>query len=189
MTDEDLPEVVEQVPPIRHLERGGCPVGDRAGVLRRAVAGDDLDAGVGAEPRRYGVGRPIRQEVHRPSLFQVDEDRTPRSSLTPSPVIDAKNPRRSDLLDGGTVDEPEDRIGTGHHPQLPEEAGTGLGSDGEADPDLSGGKPVGPSSTRSDKTREQLGECSPRAQCVLAVKPADPQPKAHGAVADGEVRR
>ena len=58
---EHLAEIVEQVPPIRDLDGVGCSFGDRTSVFGRAVACDDLDAGMIAEPRRDGRRRPVRE--------------------------------------------------------------------------------------------------------------------------------
>lgn len=189
MAHEDLAEVVEQVPAVRDLERAGGTFGDRPSVLGRAVTGDDFDAGMGAEPRRDRVGRPVRQEIDGPPPLEVDEDRPPRSPSAPRPIIDAKGAGRSSLLNGGTVDETEDRVGARRHSQFPKEPGTGLGSDGEADPDLSGGEPVGPSRARSNEIGERLSERSPRAHGVLTAKAANRQPEPDRTVADGEVGR
>ena len=57
------------------MERRGGTLRDATGVLRGAVAGDDLDAGVGSEPRCERIARPIREDVHRAAALELYEDR------------------------------------------------------------------------------------------------------------------
>ena len=60
VADEDLPEIVEQVPAVGDLQSVGGALGDGTGVLGRAVPGDDFNAGVmpGAMPRAYRPSGP-----------------------------------------------------------------------------------------------------------------------------------
>jgi hypothetical protein len=54
-------EVVPQVPAVRDLDRVGGACADALGVGTGPVAAHDLYPGMPAQPRREGVGGPIRQ--------------------------------------------------------------------------------------------------------------------------------
>jgi hypothetical protein len=59
-TFDDLADVLQQMPSIGDLRRVGRGLGGGPGVGRRTVAADQLDAGVGFEPRLGGRGVTIR---------------------------------------------------------------------------------------------------------------------------------
>jgi hypothetical protein len=56
-----LDKVVPQVPSVRDLHRVGGAGPDAVGVGAGPVAAHDLHPGMGTQPRREGVGGPIRQ--------------------------------------------------------------------------------------------------------------------------------
>jgi hypothetical protein len=87
-----------------------------------------------------------------------------------------------------TVEEPQDSVRARRHPQPSEQTSPRLGPDGKTDLDLRRSEPVSPPRMGSHEVWEGLAERLAGARGVLAAEPADPQPKAYGAVADGEVR-
>ena len=158
MADENLAEVVEEVPAVGDLEGVRCALGDRSGVLRRAVPSHDLDTGMILEPRRDGRRCPVRQEIDGPSPLEVDEDRAPRSALPPGPIVNAEHAWCLGGRGRVPVDEPEDRVGARRHPEVPEQSRPGFCADSEAGPDLGGGETVGPACMASNEVWERLRE-------------------------------
>ncbi len=173
MPDEHLAEIVEQVPAVRDLDRTGRAFRDRAGVLGRAVACDDLDARVSAEPRCDGRRRPVWEQVNWPPRFEVDQDRAPGAALAPRPVVDAEYPRRLGLWHRMPVDEPEDGVGARWHPEVAEQARASLRAGREPGPRLGRGQAVGTAGVPRHEARERLGKRLPWASLIEASEPAD----------------
>ena len=65
--------VLENVPPISHLERCRCSIRSPTGILGRAVTGDHLDARMITQPGCECVGGAIGQEIDRLMVFEVDQ--------------------------------------------------------------------------------------------------------------------
>ena len=90
---DGLADVLQQVPSIGDLLGLGRCFGGGLGVGRRAVAADQLDAGMGLEPRLDGRGVAVGQEVDDLAGLEVDDDGAVALSLAPGPVVDADEPR------------------------------------------------------------------------------------------------
>ena len=65
---DHLPQVQQQMPPIRDLDRPRRPERDTAGVFGRAVAGDGANPAVAPKPVGERRGAPVRQQVDDASL-------------------------------------------------------------------------------------------------------------------------
>lgn len=87
-------EVLEEVPPICHLQCVGGGLPDGLGEGHQPVTADDLGAGVLAEPGGDCAGLAIRQHVHRPGGLDVDEDRSVGPSSAELELVDTEYPRR-----------------------------------------------------------------------------------------------
>lgn len=61
-----IAEIAQEMPPIRHLDRIRRALANAVGVGSRPIAGDDLDPGVGLQPRGHGVGLTVTQQVDGP---------------------------------------------------------------------------------------------------------------------------
>ena len=128
------------MPPVRDLSRVGCALRDRTCVFGRAVACDDLDARMIAEPRRDSCRRPVWSHVDRPPRLEVNQDRAPRPPFAPGPVIDAKHARRLGLGHRMPVEKPEDSVRARRNPEVTEQPRARLGSGREAGADLRRGR-------------------------------------------------
>jgi hypothetical protein len=89
-----ITEIAQQVPTVSDLNRVRRPLADTVGVGAGAVARDDLDTGVLAEPGGQRFRLPIRQQVHNLIALQIDQNGSVAMATTPSPIIDRKHPRR-----------------------------------------------------------------------------------------------
>ncbi len=81
--------LVQAMPSVGDPESSGSACRRRSGVLGRAVAGDNLDAGMAPQP--VGDCRPssVGQQVDRASTVEIDEQRAVGSSFADGPIIDA----------------------------------------------------------------------------------------------------
>jgi hypothetical protein len=61
---QGLGEIAQEMPSIGDLRGGRSPLPRPVGVGGRAVACNHLDARMGLEPLRQGLGRPIREQRH-----------------------------------------------------------------------------------------------------------------------------
>src|SRR4051812_21031546 len=70
-----LAHVGQQMPPIGHLNRSGRPDRDAAGILARAVAGDDRDPWSLLQPNGQCRRSAVRQQVDDTMPLQVNDNR------------------------------------------------------------------------------------------------------------------
>ena len=78
--------VLQQMPPVRDVDGIRRTAPAAIGVARATVAGDHLDAGVGAQPRCKAIRLAVGQQVNDGTAFQVDEDRAVALATLPGPV-------------------------------------------------------------------------------------------------------
>src|ERR671920_1754779 len=90
---DHLPQVQQQMPSIRDLDRPRRPERDTAGVLARAITGDDADAAVVLKPVGQRRGAPVRQQVDDAMPLQVDENGSVGLALAQRPVVDTQDAR------------------------------------------------------------------------------------------------
>ena len=91
---DGIAEIAQQMPAIGYLDRFRRALPDPVRVGTGAVACDDLDAGMLAQPISKGFGLPIRQQVHDLVTLEVDEDGAVATPTPPGPIIYAENLRR-----------------------------------------------------------------------------------------------
>jgi hypothetical protein len=75
-----------------------------AGIVLGTVAGNNVDAWMGAQPRRDGLGSTLRQEINRPTAFEIDQDRPIDSALAERKIIDPQDPGRGRRGRRGTME-------------------------------------------------------------------------------------
>ena len=63
-----------------------------AGIVLGPVAGNDFDAWMVVQPRRDGLGRTLRQEIHGPTSFEIDQDGAIDPPFSHREIIDTENP-------------------------------------------------------------------------------------------------
>lgn len=77
----------QEMEPVGHLLRVGCPLGGGQRKGAGAVAADYLDAGMRLQSGGNRGPLHIRQQVHDPMGFQVDEDGAIAAAFAPGPFI------------------------------------------------------------------------------------------------------
>src|SRR6516162_4064656 len=95
-------------------------------VSRGAIAADDLNTRMVAEPFLDGGGFAVGQQVDDPSAFQIDDNGAIALSLAEGPVIDADVAGRWGRLVGSIFDTAEQGIRAGGHVQVLGQAATSL---------------------------------------------------------------
>ena len=127
---DGLADVLQEMPSIGALLRLRRGLGGRLGVGRRAIAADQLDAGMGREPGLDGRCVAVGQEVDDLARLEVDDDGAVALPLAPGPVVDAdesRGLRRSGLR---SLDAAQQCIGAGRDAELLRRPGTGLAPEG-----------------------------------------------------------
>ena len=90
---ESVDEILQQVEPVRDVDRVGRARSPAFGVGLSAVATDDLHPRMRVEPRRERRGLAIGQQVNHAPALEVDEDRAVALAAPHRPVIDAEHAR------------------------------------------------------------------------------------------------
>src|SRR5262245_28748135 len=142
------------MPAVGDLDGLGRAGAGPLGVSRGAVAADDLDARMLAQPFFDRRGFAVGQQVDDSSPFQIDDNRAIALSFAKGPVVDADIARRRGWLVWSILDAAEYRIGAGQHIQSLDQAATSLAAQGEADDAVS----VGQAGGGASMGLEQLGD-------------------------------
>lgn len=108
---EDISEVLEQVPAIRHLHGVRRPLLDALRVGLGAVPRDERDCAVLLQPARQRVRSAIGQQVDGCTPFEIDEDRAVGVPAPDRPIVDPHDARGRGRVDLGMMNEPEERVG------------------------------------------------------------------------------
>jgi hypothetical protein len=115
---EDLAEIAEQVKAIRYLDGLWRPVSRASGIVLGAVAGNDFDPGMGAQPCGHSLGRALRQKIDRALLFEIHQDGAIDPALAQGKIVDAHDPGCGRVGRGAPTENPQDRIAAEGHPQV-----------------------------------------------------------------------
>jgi hypothetical protein len=119
--------------------------------------------GVLSQPRRQGLGGPVRQQLDRPATLKIHENGPIALAPPPGPVIDAEHARIDRWRRPCPADQAKEGRSAGRHLQTAPDAGTGAAAEGE--PDLLQRRQEwrAGTGTVSRQPRYLLGEDAPRA--------------------------
>jgi len=184
---DHLPRVLEQVPTVGDLHRSRRAHSGALGVDLRAVARDDLDPGVLAQPLGEALGRTIVQQRDGSPTLQIDEDGAVGMPLAARPLIDAQHARRRLGRGRHAPHEAEHRGGAGDGPECRQQPRARL-AQRQANTGHQVCQPAGPPRVRRSERRKPLGEGPPPTGRRHATEPADLQVQAHGRSLPGQVR-
>ena len=84
---QGLAEVLDQMKPIDHLHRLGCPPANAVGIEVTPIAADDGDRRMLGQPGRHGRGRAVRQQVHDAMRLEIDQDGAIPMAPPPGPLV------------------------------------------------------------------------------------------------------
>jgi hypothetical protein len=88
-----ITQVAQQVPPVGDLNGIRRPLAGAVCVGAGAIAGNDLNTGMAAQPCGQAFGLSIGQQVDNRIALQINQDRPVAVSATPRPIIDGKDAR------------------------------------------------------------------------------------------------
>ena len=170
---DGLAHVLQQVPSIGDLPGLGRRLGGGLGVGRRAVPADQLDVGMGPEPRLDGRGITVRQEIDDVAGLEVDDDGAIALPLAPGPVVDADEPRGPRRWRPRPLDAPQQRVGAGRHGGLPRQPRPGFAPQGRADGEVELVEPRGRAGMPGREPVERLHEDATRTFRLRTGESAD----------------
>nr|WP_238193025.1 hypothetical protein [Methylobacterium frigidaeris] len=168
---DGLPHVGEQVPAIGDLLRLGSAEACTSGILRRAIPGDEFDAGMPFEPAGYRGCRAIREEIDDAVTIEIDDDRAVPAALPDRPVVDPDPDGSRRVGHWRAGDEPQNGRTDCRHVEVREETRTACTAAGDADPGLCLAKPPRAPGARREESHGRLGEGPASAGWVAAVEP------------------
>lgn len=184
---QDLPEVVQEVPPVGHLHRLGSPLGDPTGIFGRTITLGNFDSGMCLKPAFQPFGGPIRKHVYGTPLLKIDQNRPPGLAFAPRPVVNAQHAWHGLLPNRMPTEHPEKGVWTCLHPKYAQESGSGFRSHREADVSLRLCKPGRPSCVCRKQIRERLDKRAARALLIQTPKPAHTQMEPNRPVANWKI--
>jgi len=114
---------MEAIGDLRGLRR---TLGGASGIVLGTVAGNNVDAWMGAQPRRDSLGSTLRQEINRPTAFEIDQDGAIDPALAERKIIDPQDSGCGRRGRRGPMENAQDRIATEGHPQAGGHPGAGF---------------------------------------------------------------
>jgi hypothetical protein len=186
---EHLPYVAAQVKTICYLHGVRRSLADAIGVGTGAVAADNLDLRLLAQPTRKGGSSAIGEEIDGAACLHVDEHGPIGLTATTGKVVHTQNPHGWRDRRGGGAHQTEQRRATDGEAKAPGKPRTGTPTEGEAKVRHVGALRVGATGMDSSEARKAFGEDGARARDGTTDKTTDLKPERHslsGAGAIGE---
>jgi hypothetical protein len=167
-TLQGFAEIVEEMPPIRDLERIGDPLPSRLGIRASTITRDDLDAFMMLQPIRDGGGLAVGQQVDDGVALEVDQDGSLVLATLPSPIINPYHPQRRMRRSLSTTNEPQQRIGTEWHGQAGSKTRARFTADAQTKLALNPGQPRCASRGAGGTLTQRIGEGPPCTSGIAA---------------------
>ena len=173
-------EVTQQVKTIEHVlglrrARAGAR-GEDVG----AVASDDLDARMGAQPRGDAPGVTVGQKIEDGVLFEVDDHGAVAATTPPGPLVDTDDARLGLCRQRRGTHEAHEGIGTHRHRETLRHTGGGRTTEGETEMALEHAQPLGSAGMSDGDVTDALAEGPPRAGWVRTAEASQPEAQADG---------
>jgi len=109
---QGLAGILHQVEAISNLTRSRRALPCTFGIRLRPVSHDDLDAGMGAQPGRQGLGGPAFEEIDRTMGLEIDEDGGVHLAAPEGEIIDAEDSWGWRQREDRATKQAQERIGT-----------------------------------------------------------------------------
>ena len=94
---QSIPKIFQNMPAIGHLYGLGCAFGRPLSVGARAIAGNNLNSWVLAQPCCKRLCGSVWQQINWAALIQIDQNRAIGSAFALRPVVHAEAARRRHL--------------------------------------------------------------------------------------------
>jgi hypothetical protein len=92
-----LAQISQDMEAVRHLHGLWCSPPASIGVAPSAIPAQHFHSWMLQQPRRKGVGCPVREHIHPDMALQIDQQGAVLAAATEGKVIDAQHPRRPSL--------------------------------------------------------------------------------------------
>jgi hypothetical protein len=100
---------------VGHLHRLGRAAARTVSIGTGAIAGDQLDAGVQAQPAGERLRLTIGQQRQWPATLQIDQHGAISVALAQGPVVDPEHRGRDVGRQGSGPDQPQQRVARGRY--------------------------------------------------------------------------
>src|SRR5262245_24286286 len=87
-----ITQILQQVPPVCHMDRLRCARSTTNRVGFPTIAADNLDTRMCSQPGAKGFFCALGQQVYGSVLLQIDQDGSQALTTAKGPVIDAQDP-------------------------------------------------------------------------------------------------
>lgn len=182
--DAEVTQQVEAIEDVLGLRCArACALGEDVG----AVAGDDLDARVGAQPRGDAPGVPVGQEIEDGVTFEVDDHRAVAAPAPPGPLVDADDARLGLPRQRRRTHEAQEGIAAHRHRETMRHTGGGRTPEGETEMALEHAQPLGSAGVTDGDVTDALAEGPPQAGWVRAAEATEPEAQADGPALPGQI--
>ena len=175
--DAEVTQQVETIEDMLGLRRASAgALGEDVG----AVASDDLDARMGAQPSGDAAGVPVGQEIEDGVTFEVDEHGAVAAPAPASPLVDADDARLGLCRQRRPTHEAHEGIATHGHRETMRHTGGGCTTEGETEMTLEHAQPLGSAGVSDSDVTDALAEGPPRAGWVRTAEASQPEAQADG---------
>jgi hypothetical protein len=182
-----LTEITQEVKAVCNLGRLRGAFGRTARIIRGAITGNDFDPWMGAQPCRHGIRGTLGQQIDRPLLFEIHQDRAIDAALAEGKIIDPQDPRCGLRRRRGALENAEDRIATEGHPQPAGHPCAGFTARLAPEDTDSLGEPHGTLRARGRESGEVFNKRLAGTRRRQTAKAADMYAEAHGLLDNGQV--
>ena len=137
------------------------------------------------QPSSNAVGLAVRQEIHPPTAFEVDQHSAIALTFAKGPIIDADHTGRRATWLRRAAHQPQEGVGTGGHGQSCGLSGPGLTAQGQSKLPLRLGQLRGSSGARGRESGQAFGEGPPCTVGVVTEETAHLHSQLHLALGPG----
>jgi hypothetical protein len=176
---EYLPRVATQVKAIRDLYGVRHSLADAVGIGTGAVAADNLDLRLLAQPTSEGGSGAIGQEIDGAACLHVDEHGPIGLTPTTGKIVYTQHPHGRRDWRGGSTHQAEQCRATDGECEALGEARTGTSTEGEAKVRHVGALRIGAASMSSSEARKAFGEDGTRASGGATDETTDMKAERH----------
>lgn len=184
-----LTKVAPEMESVCDLHRCWCPGAGAFGEEGGTVAADHFNPGTLSKPSGDGGCFAVRQQIHGPAGFDVNQHSSVDTALAHRVLIDAHHPRGRRLRVRHRIDKPKYRATADGDAEDIREAGSGAAGQSKAHLGQGRTQPVSPLSVTAGQSRDLLNEGLPSAGGVRADEPADLQAQYHTPSRAGQISR
>ena len=184
-----LPEILQQMKAVGHLDRCGCPLPRALDIGRRTIPRDHLDTWMFPEPLRDGVGGTIREERDRVAALQIDQHSAIRLAFAQGEIIHAEDGGRGKRRDRLPAEQAQQRVPAHHQVPRGAEVHPSRPAERHAEGHKALGKPQRAPRPGGRDGGQPFGEDMAAAMAIAAKPLADAQLEAHAILRPGQIRQ